>query len=47
MKVSKSTGNHQEILDEAISYYQHASYIWKSGMYKSEIEEDKENNGAK
>jgi phosphoglycerol transferase MdoB-like AlkP superfamily enzyme len=47
MKVSKSTGNHQEILDEAISYYQHASYIWKSGMYKGEIEEDKENNGAK
>jgi phosphoglycerol transferase MdoB-like AlkP superfamily enzyme len=41
-KVSKNTkptsGNNQEILDEAISYYQHASYIWKSGMYSSEIE---------
>jgi phosphoglycerol transferase MdoB-like AlkP superfamily enzyme len=46
MKVSKnnepkSVGN-QEILDEAISYYQHASYIWKSGMYDGEIEKKKE-----
>lgn len=40
--ISKNTaptsGMNQAVLEEAISYYQHASYIWKSGLYNSEIE---------
>jgi hypothetical protein len=53
MKVTKNTEvnspKNQEILDQAISYYQHASYIWKSGMYNGAIENlnMKEENGTK
>ncbi len=52
MVVSKNTepksDKSQEVLDEAISYYQHASYIWKSGMYNGTIDKtDKDVNGNK
>lgn len=33
----KKAQQNQEILEEAISFYQHASYVWKNGLYKSEL----------
>ena len=38
----KTSAKNQEVLDEAVSYYQHASYIWKSGLYNGEIEVKKD-----
>lgn len=37
MTVTRKAKENPEVLDEAISYYQHASYIWKNGLYGGEI----------
>jgi phosphoglycerol transferase MdoB-like AlkP superfamily enzyme len=33
LTVTRNAKENPEVLDEAISYYQHASYIWKNGLY--------------
>lgn len=38
VSVEKTTPN-QEVLDQAISYYQHASFVWKHGMYGEDLNE--------
>ncbi len=42
MTFSKGAQENKEVLNEAISYYQYASYLWKNGLYGSEVKEIKE-----
>jgi phosphoglycerol transferase MdoB-like AlkP superfamily enzyme len=37
LTVTRNAKENPEVLDEAISYYQHASYVWKNGLYGGDV----------
>ena len=37
LTVTRNAKANPEVLDEAISYYQHASYVWKNGLYGGSV----------
>jgi len=44
LKFSKGAKEDLEIRDSAISYYQHASYLWKNGLYGGNVQKSLQNS---